>query len=356
MSVRRFSPLLTSVLLLLLATLPPSASAGEGDDRKGVRDAPAYPHRKVRRVEMGTGVRSYWLFEPADPTPERAPVIVFQHGWLAMNPGVYGAWIEHLARRGSIVIYPRYQEGWIDSSDHFLKNSIDATRDALDVLQTSAAHVKPDLKRFALIGHSTGGVLSVQMAAVARRRGLPTPRAIIAVTPGEVRRTKGPSPADIPAESTLVIIAAEHDLAVGDAQARLLFAEARTIPADRKLFVLYRTDLRGRPGLFADHLAATASLAAFDTGDGPLHDFQMSQGAVNALDRSGIWRIADLTLDAAFAGKTLAEATDQGNAFRRLGYWNDGRAVLAPIVAKDLSEIPRVLPAHGIRLIPWAAP
>src|SRR4051812_41913984 len=69
-------------------------------DALGPASAPAYPHRAVRRQQVGSGARSYWLFEPADPTPARAPVVVFHHGWLATNPGVYGAWIEHLVRQG----------------------------------------------------------------------------------------------------------------------------------------------------------------------------------------------------------------------------------------------------------------
>ena len=53
----------------------------------------------------------------------------------------------------------------------------------------------------------------------------------------------------------------------------------------------------------------------------------MAQAEVNAFDPAGFWRIADLTLEAAFAGKTLDEATDKGEAFRHLGYWSDGRPV-----------------------------
>ena len=71
---------------------------------------PVYPHRAIRRTEFGSGVKSYWIFEPADPKPAIAPVVVFHHGWLAVNPGIYGAWIDHLTRRGAIVVYPRYQE------------------------------------------------------------------------------------------------------------------------------------------------------------------------------------------------------------------------------------------------------
>ena len=79
----------------------------------------------------------------------------------------------------------------------------------------------------------------------------------------------------------------------------------------------------------------------------------MAQAEVNAFDTAGFWRIADLTLEAAFAGKTLDEATDKGEAFRHLGFWSDGRPVVPPIVGDDLALIPRVFPRAGIKLIAW---
>jgi len=70
---------------------------------------------------------------------------------------------------------------------------------------------------------------------------------------------------------------------------------------------------------------------------------------------------SDLTLDAAFTGKTLDEATNKGDAFRHLGYWSDGRPVMPAIVSDDLATVPRVFPAAGIKgfgrlLIPTVAP
>src|SRR4051794_22095855 len=38
-----------------------------------------YPHAGVSRREYGRGATSYWLFEPAAPAPERAPVVVLNH-------------------------------------------------------------------------------------------------------------------------------------------------------------------------------------------------------------------------------------------------------------------------------------
>ena len=81
--------------------------------------APTYPHKSVKQTEVGEGPRSYWLFEPAEPSPEMAPVVVFNHGWFAVNPAVYGAWIEHMVRRGRIVIAPRYQRDLLTPPANF---------------------------------------------------------------------------------------------------------------------------------------------------------------------------------------------------------------------------------------------
>lgn len=350
--LRLRSPKLFVLFATLVTAIP--VTQGRGDEPAilaPVMKAHDYPHRAVRRTVMGEGPRSYWLFEPAEPKPEKAPVVVFNHGWFAVNPGVYGAWIDHLARSGRIVIAPRYQRDWSTPPSNFLPNAMVAVRDALDVLSTSPAHVRPDRSRFAIIGHSAGGNLGVQMAAISDEADLPRPRAVIAVFPGEVTPSRHPDLARVHESTLLVVLAAQQDVIVGDERAREIFAATTAIPKDRKKFVLYRTDLRGYPHFRAEHSAPTAARPEFDTGDGLLHDTQMATAELNALDRAGFWRITDLTLEAAFAGRTLDEATDKGNLFRQLGHWSDGRPVLPPIVGDDLALIPRVMVPGGLRLI-----
>jgi acetyl esterase/lipase len=316
------------------------------------RTEPApYPHKSVWRRHYGTGARSYWLFEPAEPKPEKAPVVVFHHGWMATNPGIYGAWIEHLARSGKVVIAPRYQADWSTPPAEFLANAIDAVRDALDVLETAPGHVRPDRTRFALVGHSAGGNLSVLMAAVAAENRLPVAKAVVAVMPGEVQFLPGPSLAKLAPSTLLAVVAAEHDWVVGDGRARQIFAEATSIPADRKCFVLYRTDRHGSPPVVADHIAATAALVEYDTGEGPLRTFQMAKAQTNALDKLGLWRLADLTIAAGFAGLSLDAATCRGELVRDLGTWSDGRPILQPVVGGDLGAIPRVVLPNGLRVV-----
>ncbi len=162
------------VLLLLIAVFavlaanrveageePQGGSAASG--RNARQDEPKPPHDGVRRYEIGLGPRSYWLFEPDRPRPEKAPVVVFLHGWFAVNPAFYGAWIDHLVRNGHIVIFPRYQNDITTMPQDFLPNAVAAIHDAMGVLsQDGVHHVRADSSRFALIGHSAGANLAAQ--------------------------------------------------------------------------------------------------------------------------------------------------------------------------------------------------
>ncbi len=375
-----FRPLVLG-LVLALATLPAAAgqvAPGDGPaaptpvtDTPGTTDAAvtpalvhlpttapaadrlAYPHADFRAEALGRGARAYWLFEPIEPTPAHAPVVVFNHGWLAVNPGVYGAWIEHLTRRGCVVIYPRYQADWTTRPEEFLGNATAAVRDALDVLSTAPGRVRPIPGRFAYVGHSNGGNLSALMAASADALDLPRAAAVVAIMPGEVVHLTDPDPSRLPADTLLVVVAGDQDRVVGDARAREIFELAsRAVPPERRLYLLYRTDRRGPVPMVADHFAPTAALRRLDTGEGPIRQMQFGNAAVDLLDRFGFWRLTDLTLDAAFDGQTLAQI-HLGDRLRDLGHWSNGQVVTPPVIATHVADVPRLFPTHGARLIPW---
>jgi dienelactone hydrolase len=349
--------------LVAAPALWPGSRLLAGEDRqresaltdRGRQAEPDPPHHAVRRFEIGQGPRSYWLFEPDEPRPEQAPVVVFLHGWFAVNPGFYGAWIDHLVRNGSIVIFPRYQNDVGTLPQDFLPNATAALHDAMGVLNAGFAHVRPHPARFALIGHSAGGNLAAQIAALASdpHADVPTPRAVIALMPGEVIPMREPNLSRIPATTLLIVAVGDEDLVVGDLRGRQIFAEATAIPRERKRFILFRSDRHGFPPLVAEHTAPTCTHPRLDNGEGIFRSLQISLGDVNALDRAGFWRIADLTLDAAFQGRTLDEVARDEERFRHLGYWSDGRRVIPPIVGTDLDAIPRVIPANGLRIFPW---
>ena len=102
----------------------------------------ASSNRGPRFLLQGEGDKEFWLFEPADPTPRSAPVVVMIHGFGAMSPNIYGAWIEHLVRRGNSVVYPRYQANLKTSVDTFTANTVHAVRNGLNTLRLPG-HVLP---------------------------------------------------------------------------------------------------------------------------------------------------------------------------------------------------------------------
>src|SRR5262249_50015459 len=133
------------------ATPPLQPASGPGGKQ--------YAYSAVTKNHYGNAGHEYWIFEPDSPKPATAPLIVFLHGWGGMNPLYYGAWIDHLVKRGNVVVYPRYQANLLTPIKEFTPNTIGAIKDAIERLQTEPGHVKVDLKKFAAVGHSVGGLL-----------------------------------------------------------------------------------------------------------------------------------------------------------------------------------------------------
>src|SRR5215217_3153345 len=182
---RIFGPALLSATLIFLSltivsaqnvTPPLQPSSGPGGKQ--------YVHASVTKNRYGTRGQEYWIFEPDSPKPRAAPVIIFLHGWGGMNPLYYGAWLDHLVKRGNIVIYPRYQANLLTPISQFLPNTLHAIKDAIDRLQTEPGHVSPDLNKFAAVGHSLGGLLAANVSALASESSLPRVLAVMAVEPG----------------------------------------------------------------------------------------------------------------------------------------------------------------------------
>src|SRR5262249_53753232 len=109
-------------------------------------------------TSYGDGDSQYWLFEPINPAPKSCPVIIFSHGWGAMEPRSYDGWIEHLVRRGNIVIYPRYQADFLVTGEDFVNNAAAAVKDAFAKLK-EPGHPHAQTDKVATVGHSAGGIV-----------------------------------------------------------------------------------------------------------------------------------------------------------------------------------------------------
>ena len=61
---------------------------------------------------MGQGATAAHMYVPRGiPRGERLPLVVFLHGYQAVEEFYYVAWIEHLVKRGAVVLYPRGNTG-----------------------------------------------------------------------------------------------------------------------------------------------------------------------------------------------------------------------------------------------------
>ena len=288
-----------------------------------------YTHEMVKENVYGEGEKQYWIFEPALPTPKSAPVIVFNHGWGATTPIFYQAWIDHLVRQGYIVIYPRYQQDIFTPSDNFTSNSIQAIQDALQVLK-NGDHVRPELDKFAIVGHSVGGLITVNLAALSKERGLPEPKAVFAVEPGKSRTPKdrmGPVLEDltkIPSNTLLISLAGDQDNWVGDTDAKRILRDTTQISSKNKDYIFMVSDDHGKPALLANHFAPLAA----DFSNQKYKLFFL----VDAWDYYGTWKLFDGLLDAAFYGKNRQFALGNTSQQKYMGIWSDGRPVKEPTV------------------------
>ena len=71
-----------------------------------------YAHDGVRVSSGGTGADAWYSFEPIKPRPAKAPVAIVMHGYYEFSGyASMAALIRHTVRKGTTVIYPRWQTG-----------------------------------------------------------------------------------------------------------------------------------------------------------------------------------------------------------------------------------------------------
>ncbi len=359
---------LVAVSLAAQAASPP-AQPTEGPGGIGDRKATVVK-RAVGRASAPT-----YVFYAAGSAPEAGrPVVVFLHGWGAVNPQSYGAWIDHLARQGWLVLFPRFQEVNRTRPSDAPAVAEGLVKAALDELSADS-EAKPDKSRFAYIGHLAGAPLAMDMAGSVSKSGLPAPKLIFAAVPGGI--ASGPKSRgivlndlnDIGPDTLIVAMVGDKDSRAADTASRRLLREATAVPAERKLFVRALSDDHGFPALTAT-LAAPAGLdTAFDAGaikappepkDGPKPPTfrwsaemaltgeqqtlvsQINTARADALDYLGFWKTFDLAAAAAFSGSD-AVALKGNPRLADMERWSDGWPV------KRLSvEVPKPAKAPAV--------
>lgn len=340
--LRTFLLIFTFVLpcsISLQATVTLPAGPEQPEYGPGGRD---YKHAGFRISQIGAYEERFILYEPAKPAPASAPVILFLHGWLASDPGYYLGWIEHLCRRGNIVVFPVYQ-GSGDHLSNYSTNAVRSMKEALRVLY-GGSHIEPDRDRFGIIGHECGGVIAANIAASWKYFKLPQPKAVLSLHPSRQGGICANLNLDLydlsgirPETLFLVAVGEEDDEAIQET-ARELFYTADSVPASDKNFITFLSDIRGTPALVADSASTYAPLEPrFERfieqrrweyiklmRQTRLSRFIRCRG-IDAMDWQGSFRLFDSLCTAAWTGLDRRSVLGDGESVRFMGLWSDGR-------------------------------
>jgi pimeloyl-ACP methyl ester carboxylesterase len=308
---------------------PKQPPLGPGESAKSSRSAV--------RIEIPGGAQGGWLFLPSNPAPATAPVVIFCHGFSAILPRGYQAWIDHLVSRGNIVLWPNYQDNLRVPTREFLPNALAGVKAGLHILQTGPDGVHPDLDRVAVVGHSAGGMIAAGIAASAAAEGLPAIKALMPVEPGDSRRggVTSVTLADLstlPDDILLLILVGEEDTSVGTFDGERILHESTSVPSGNKALFMLHSDNHGSPALVANHFSPTAVLNADGSfAKDPVRPGvsrnTLDTGVVDALDYMGTWRLLDRLLGSAFSNAPRDQLF-KDRSLPLMGKWSDGVAVV----------------------------
>jgi dienelactone hydrolase len=234
----------TALTPVVLAALFVVAGCGGGGGGAAVSTRPSVEAVQPRQA------KGAWIFRPVGK-PKR--LVIFFHGQggeIEATPQNHRRWIDHLVKRGAVVVYPRYEQVY---SQAVLDPAVAGVRRATRRLELKGLPVLA-------LGYSRGAALAVEYAAVAKREHLPVPDAVESVNPvpyGETARIVDLRP--LKRRTILAVIVSEKDPHASDG-AGLLFQRLREAGFPGAQIEL--NIARSRGGFTADHLAPLGSSAA----------------------------------------------------------------------------------------------
>src|ERR687890_2239173 len=132
-------------LLLACALMAPAAAfaAGPPAQPKSGPGGADYVATEVTRRAVGTATSATFVFHPAGTAAEPRPVVGFLHAWGAVNPQIYGGLIDHLVRKGYLVLWPRFQELGKTRPADATANAVSLVKEAFAALAEDPA-ARPD--------------------------------------------------------------------------------------------------------------------------------------------------------------------------------------------------------------------
>ena len=314
------------------ATQPPQPRTGPGGSD--------YAHRDWRVHRGGSGNNAFYVFQPAQPRPRRAPLTIVMHGYgeFAGYGSMYEL-IRHTVRKGSIVIYPRWQTSIASPCpgpfdiEPCMRSARTAIRAGIAYLRAGSGRVQPRLSQTSYFGFSFGGIVTANLANRYRSLDLPKPRAIFLEDPHDGALTGLDEPAvddslkGIPPSVKLQChssgegVLSEPEQGGLGASCNAIFPKLGHIPRRNKDLVLISSDPHGDPDLLAPHGVCASP-----------------RGTADAYDYGFCWKVWDALRSCALRGRECRYALGDTRQHRSNGHWSDGVPV-APLKIRDAAPI-----------------
>lgn len=293
----------------------------------------------VRVVSVGDGAERAYVLIPESLKDTRLPVVVFLHGWLGMSPRNFGALLDHLARRGSLVIYPVYQEGEHTPPQAVSALAATGVKQALTYLEQQQPGLA-DTSRTLYYGFSMGASIALNFAAQPERYGVPPPKAVVAVAPGDAKHiAHGPlarsiiGPLEkIPPDLPVALLSGLEDTTIGVPTARLMAPRLCHLSPDRRVLLFFPPGGTVEQPVRAGHGSPGAPDSRYDfrlqqTVDLrlPRRGFYEASSSLNYLDFYGYWRVVTGMFEWVAAERYPTAVFGPGNAQTDMGVDADGR-------------------------------
>lgn len=286
------------------------------------------------------GSRVWWFIPNVLRDGERAPVVVYLHGFRASAPDLYWEHIHHLTAQGLIVVFPRINKGGAvgllsdNDQSEMVRRAVDASVVALDEIDSLI-----DREQLYVFGHSLGGLIGACWSG----SGGPAARGIVLAHPS-VRMDSIPEvaqrfitaidwrPLAASCAAPVIILGGDQDTLVPPEECVELAEALEAAP--RCVVYIARSDDHGVPVLRTGHLATVRSDSRALRWVGQYLGGNEANDALQS-------RFYHAALDAMIDGELRPELD--------LGKWSDGTPLCPPTIEFDRTRPDRRPPGKRRR-------
>jgi pimeloyl-ACP methyl ester carboxylesterase len=278
-------------------------------------------------------------------------LVIFIPGWPVMIPDTYFFWLEHLAKRGNIVLYATYYP--FKNSKRYTGIVYSMVIDTLNLLGEKNINIE----NIAIVGHSSGGYIAMNIASmISDNKDVAPAKAIMALEPGNGSYVKDnnlipfatgfslKNLSNLNRDTLLLILIGEASTDDFLENSINIYDLTKSIPPTNKNIIMFKSVNKDNEKLIANHFFpvswglipgvgigeddAPKMFDLLDIVDGRFNFFD-----VDILDYK-LWNLFDALMDAAFYNIRKDDALGGTDKQTFMGYWPDGSEIDRPVILK----------------------